>query len=196
METAAKENRPTPAPAAASMLALDLTVATVRPAVRAGLVVARHLGAATRPLASTVPRRPVEALARRGRPYRVMILQGLDARLDAVLAAVLDGVLRHVDVAAVLERHVDLDRLVAGVDLDAVVARMDLAALAEDVIADLDIAEIIRESMSTVSSETVREVRMRGIAADDLVSRVAARLRVRRPQSDASLTPAPGVAET
>ena len=167
-------------PRSASVLALDITVATVQPAVLAARVVVRRLPAATRPLASTMRRWPLTALARRGLPYRVSLLESLDARVEAVLTAVLDQVLGHVDLAAVIERHLDLDRLVAGVDLDAVVGRMDLAALAESVIATLDVPEIIRESTSAVSSETLREVRMRGIAADDVVSRAIERLRVHR----------------
>jgi hypothetical protein len=242
----------TPSPPAAIVLALDVTVATARPALRATVVLARHLSSATRPVTSAVLRPPLDALARRGRPFRVVLLQDLagllDALLDVLVPAALEQVLRRVDVAAVLERHVDLDRLVAGVDLDAaagrldvdavarhldvaalldqldltrivrekvdlddlvatvdidavaarldldaVVARLDLSALAEDVIATLDVPEIIRASTSAVSSETMREVRMRGIAADDVVSRAADRLRIRRHRTDTSFPAPPGV---
>ena len=181
---------------APTLLALDLTVATVRPGIRAALAVGHHLSAATRPLTSAMRSRPLVAIARRGRPYRVILRQELDARSAAVLTAVVEQVLRRVDLSALIQRHVDLDRLVAGVDLDAVVARMDLAALAEDVIATLDIPEVIRESTSTVSSEAVREVRMRGIAADDVVSRAVARIGVRRHRTGATLTAPDGVPGT
>jgi len=170
-----------------SLLALDVTVATVGPAFRAAQAVGRQVPTTTRPLTWVVRSRPLVAIARRGRPYRVALLQDLDARLATVLTTVVEQVLRRVDLTALVERHVDLDRLVAGVDLDAVVARMDLAALAEDVIATLDLPEIIRESTSAVSSEAVREVRMRGIAADDVVSRAVQRFGVRRPRAHTSV---------
>ena len=52
-----------------------------------------------------------------------------------------------------LDRAVPLvvDELLRRVDLDAVIARLDLAKLAEDVIASVDLPEIIRESTSAVS---------------------------------------------
>jgi hypothetical protein len=185
--TAAVENPQSTRLRSPSLVALDLTVATVRPAFRAAQAVGQRLPTPPRPLTWALRSRPVVAIARTGRPYRVALLQDVDARLAAVLTSVVEQVLRRVDLAALIERHVDLDRLVAGVDLDAVVARMDLAALAEDVIATLDVPEIIRESTSAVSSEAVREVRMRGIAADDLVSRAVQRFGARRPRAHPSL---------
>ena len=81
-----------------------------------------------------------------------------------------------------LDRAVPLvvDELLRRVDLDAVIARLDLAKLAEDVIASVDLPEIIRESTSAVQSETVREVRMRSISGDEAVGRAMERLRPRR----------------
>lgn len=244
-----------PAPPASIVLALDVAVATARPMVRVTTVLARHLTSTTRPLTSAALRPPLDALARRGRPRREALVEDLEARLaarlDAALAilvpTLLEQVLRRVDLAAVLERHLDIDRLIAGVDLDgaaarldldavarridveavldrldltrivregvdlnalvatvdidavaarldldAVVARMNLSALAEDVISTLDLPEIIRESTSAVSSETIREVRMRGIAADQVVSGAASRLWSRRhPTSTTPPAPEP-----
>ncbi len=81
-----------------------------------------------------------------------------------------------------LDRAVPLvvDELLRRVDLDAVIARLDLAKLADDVIASVDLPEIIRESTSAVQSETVREVRMRSISGDEAVGRAMERLMPRR----------------
>jgi len=86
------------------------------------------------------------------------------------------------ELAAVLDRAVPLvvDELLRRVDLDAVIARLDLAKLADEVIASVDLPEIIRESTSAVQSETVREVRMRSISGDEAVGRAMERLRPRR----------------
>jgi hypothetical protein len=82
----------------------------------------------------------------------------------------------------VLDRVVPVvvDELLRRVDLDAVIERLDLAKLAEEVIASVDLPEIIRESTSAVQSEAVREVRMRSISGDEAVGRAMERLRPRR----------------
>lgn len=101
-------------------------------------------------------------------------------RLD-LTSIVLEGV----DLDAVVDT-VDLDAAAARLDIDAIIARIDLPGLAQDVIAEIDLPEIIRESTGSVASETVRGVRMRGISGDDAVGRAVDRLRHRR-------QPEPGV---
>ena len=103
----------------------------------------------------------LELLALRGSQQREDLTREIGALLDRMVPAVADELLRRVD-------------------LDAVIARLDMAKLAEDVIASVDLPEIIRESTSAVSSETVREVRMRGISGDEAVGRAMERLRPRR----------------
>lgn len=113
-----------------------------------------------------------------------------DVDLDAVAARIdLDAVAARIDVAAILERidltqvvteQVDLDVIARGIDLDAVIGRVDLAALANEVIAAIDLPEIIRESSGSLASETMRSVRMQGIDADRTVERVIDRLRRHR----------------
>ncbi len=119
--------------------------------------------------------------------------------LDALVGSVdLDGAVAGVDLDAVVERldldrivrdGVDLDGIVATVDIDAIAARIDitaildridLAGLAEEVIAEIDLPEIIRESTGSMASETVRGVRMQGITADEAVGRAVDRFRLVR----------------
>ena len=95
-------------------------------------------------------------------------------------------IMERVDFDAVVDA-VDLDAAAARLDIDAIIARIDLPGLAQDVIAEIDLPEIIRESTGSVASETVRGVRMRGISGDDAVGRAVDRLRHRR-------QPEPGVA--
>jgi hypothetical protein len=119
-------------------------------------------------------------------------LDAIAARLD--IEAVLDRidltdlVMKRVDLDAIV-RSVDLDAAVAGVDLDAILARVDLEALANDVIAAIDLPEIIRESSGSLTSETVRNVRMHSIDADRAVDKVIERLRVRRPPRPGDVHP-------
>lgn len=105
------------------------------------------------------------------------------ARLDV------DAVAQRLDVEAVLDR-IDLTTLVIervdlGAVVDAALARVDLVAIAEQVIEGVDLPELIRESTGSMASDTVRGVRMRGIEADQTISKAMDRLLSRR-------RPAPG----
>ncbi|HEY6794362.1 MAG TPA: hypothetical protein VI248_06735 [Kineosporiaceae bacterium] len=105
--------------------------------------------------------------------------------LDAVVAGVdVEAVVAGVDVNRVARRidlddaaaRLDVDAIIRRVDLDAIVDRLELARLAEQVIDDVDLPEIIRESTGAVASETVQTMRLRGVAADDVVGRAVDRL--------------------
>ena len=107
------------------------------------------------------PRRVVELLALRGSQEREELGHELADVLDRLVPRMVDELLRRVD-------------------LDAVVARLDLAKLADEVIASVDLPELIRESTEAVQSQAVREVRMRSISGDEAVGRAMERLRPRR----------------
>lgn len=81
-----------------------------------------------------------------------------------------------------------LDRLVPAVAAE-VLKRLDMAGMAEGVIAEVDLAEMIRQSTGSVASDTVRGVRMQGISGDEAVGRVVARLRLRRGRTESEMTP-------
>ena len=113
--------------------------------------------------------------------------------LDAVVRRVdLDAVAERIDIDAIADR-IDLDRIIARLDIDAIVAEVDLNAivdrlnvvgLAEEVLNEIDVPEIIRESTGSLTSQVVRDARMRSIDADEVVSRLVDRLlRRRRPRS-------------
>ena len=97
------------------------------------------------------------------------------ARID------LDELVDSVDIDAIA-RRIDLDAVVARVDIDAILARVDLPALTEEVIDEVDLGEIIRESSSTMATETVDALRVQGMRVDGLVSRVIDRLLLREGQ--------------
>jgi hypothetical protein len=135
--------------------AVDATVAVALPVLWTTRLVVRGGSSVVRPVAWAV-HRPVGALARRGRVARRALQQDVAEQLAAVLDVIVPEV------------------------VDQVLGRVDVTAIASDVIASLDLPELMREATSAVPSETVREVRMRGIEADDVVARTAGRLRLRR----------------
>jgi hypothetical protein len=110
--------------------------------------------------------------------------------LDAIAGRLdIDAVIGRLDLDRIVRERVDLDGLVSTVDIDAIAARIDIDAvidridlvgLAEDVIAEVDLPEIIRESTGSMASETVRGVRMQGITADEALGRAVDRFRLRR----------------
>jgi hypothetical protein len=127
-------------------------------------------------------------------------VQGVD--LDAVASRLdVEAVVSRLDLTEIVRRQVDLDALVAGVDIDAVAARLDveavihsidLAGLANEVIAAVDLPEIIRESTGSVASDTLRGVRMQSISGDQALARAIDRLRRTRPAVPSQSGPAPG----
>ena len=99
--------------------------------------------------------------------------------LDAIVERVdVDAVAARIDVDAIT-RRIDVDAVVGRVDLDAVVARIDVPGLIEQVIDEVDLGEIIRESSSTTASETVDALRVQGMRVDGLVSRIVDRILLR-----------------
>jgi hypothetical protein len=100
--------------------------------------------------------------------------------LDAVVGRVdLDAVVRRVDLDAVVGL-VDLDVVVGRVDLDAAIARVDLVGIAREVIAAIDLPEIVRDSTGALSSDAVRTIRAEGMHADDAVAGFVDRMLRRR----------------
>jgi hypothetical protein len=106
------------------------------------------------------------------------VLEQVD--LNAVVARVdLDRIVDRLDIDGIVER-LDLDQIAARIDVGAVVARIDLAALTEQVMDEVDIGELIRESSGTMATETVDALRVQGMRADRLLSRVVDRILQRK----------------
>ena len=197
-----KDEVPGGTPPTLVLYLLDIGVASVVPAAALAKAAGRRLSSATRPLTAVVffpplvparlqPGRSLAALADLGGRRRREAQRELGAVLDRVVPAGVDLLLRHVDLTRLVREHVDVNSLIATVDLEAVVHQVDMATMATDIIATLDLPEIIRESTSAVSSETVRQVRMRGISADEAVARAAHRFRPRRGRTEVAMPAGP-----
>jgi hypothetical protein len=95
----------------------------------------------------------------------------------------LDRIVDRLDMDRIAAR-IDLDAIAARIDVDAVVARVDLAGLTEQVMDEVDLGEIIRESSGTMATETVDALRVQGMRADRLLSRVVDRFLLRKDERD------------
>jgi hypothetical protein len=92
--------------------------------------------------------------------------------VDAIIDKVdVSEVIAKVDVNEVVDT-VDIERIMERVDLTSIVDRLDLAAIAQEVIDEIDLPAIVRESSGAMASETVQTVRVRGMDADRLVARI------------------------
>ena len=95
--------------------------------------------------------------------------------IDGVVATVdVDEIVSRVDIDAIVSR-IDIDKIAASIDLDAIVARIDIdgivetvdveaiiervnvVEIAEDVINEIDLPEIIRDSTGSMASQVVRD---------------------------------------
>jgi len=164
-----------------------------------------------------VPADRVRGLRVQGRARRRAVETAVQQRLSCTVPRLLDGVLDQVDLTALVERRVDLDRLarrldvdaVAGrldvdavavrLDLDAVVARLDLIGLAGQVVDGIDLPRIIRDSTGSVASDGISGVRVQSAEADEAVAHFVDRVFRRRahpvpaPADDVAPAPQAGV---
>jgi hypothetical protein len=89
---------------------------------------------------------------------------------------------------------VDIDQIIAErVAIDPIIERIDLVALVTEVVAELDLPEIVRDSSQTMAAETVDGLRVRGMNADrslaEFIDRV---LRRRSGRGPVGLDPSSG----
>ncbi|MBO2455203.1 hypothetical protein J4573_49515 [Actinomadura barringtoniae] len=87
--------------------------------------------------------------------------------LDLLVGAVLD----RIDLDAVVAR-VDPNRVAERVDVDAVVDRVDIAAIVDQVLQQVDIPALVRDSGGTMTQETVDAFRAQTMRADRFVDRI------------------------
>ncbi len=103
--------------------------------------------------------------------------------VDAIVARVdLDSVVDRIDVGAIVDK-VDVNAIVERVDFEAVIDRLDITAIAQDVLDNIDLPGIIRDSSGAMASEGVQDFRLLGMGGDRLVANVVDRV-LRRSQRD------------
>ena len=182
------------APLRGAIFAVDVAVGASARVAAPVVAVGRGVRAATRPLATAVARAPVPGtsvvpgawvggLAARGQSVRRVAGEQVSGVLDVVVPAVVGQVVQRVDITGIVEQYVDIDRIAGG---------MDLVSLTNEVIAEVDLPEIIRGSTGSVASETLRGVRMQSISGDDAVTRIVDRFRLRHRVQVPAAPPVPG----
>ena len=181
--------------------AIGLTMQVSEAAVRAATSFAETAGPFLSWMtnSSTVRRRRsdvearAEALNDRWTKERPASEEAASSFAGRVLPELTNAILDKLDLTQIAIDHLDIDRILDTVDLDAVIERVDLnaaihrvdlAGIATEVIGEIDLPELIRESTGAVTSETVRAVRMRSAEADLFMGRIIDRLLMRKSTDD------------
>jgi hypothetical protein len=155
------------------LAALDLILGLIATGVSATASGLRAL----QPVASLILRPPLlprqvqpetwlDAMRRHGSVVRSELTPLVNQSVPAVAEAVMD--------------RIDVNKLVGKVDINAILANLDLSSIARQVIDEVDLPEIIRESSGAITSESVLGVRMQSIEADERLSRVVDKILLRR----------------
>jgi hypothetical protein len=113
--------------------------------------------------------------------------------LDWIVPSILNAVLKRVDLTSlVIEKvsvpeivdSIDLNAIAARIDIEAIIAEIDISGIAKQVIDDIDLGGIIRDSSGALASETVVGVRLQSASADDALERVIGRFLPGRRRND------------
>jgi hypothetical protein len=118
----------------------------------------------------------IRALDQRWRADRQVLAERTTSLLSDLSNRVLEGVLATVDLTSLVLRNLDLDRVVDRVDVQRVIDRVDIVGVAENVIEELDVPEMIRESSGTLAADTIEGLRIQGMNADSSLTRLMDRL--------------------
>lgn len=98
-----------------------------------------------------------------------VIARGIDPAAE-VAARLVSLVLDQIDLTAIVQDRVDVDAIAADIDIDAIIARIDLVGLTNEVIDEVDLPAIIRESTNSVTADVMTDVRTQGERGDDFVA--------------------------
>jgi hypothetical protein len=180
--------------------AFDVGLAVASRGVAVVVGVGRLAGLMARPVVRVVASPPglphryhpathIDALAAEGRVTREQITRASTDVIAAVLPTVVDQVLdqvdlttmvvEHVDVAKIVE-SIDIGAIVKNIDIESIVGEMDLGGIANQVIEEVDLPGLIRESSGAMASDSIIAIRTQSIGADELVNRVMDRILMRR----------------
>ena len=153
-----------------------------------GAPVARAIAPAIRPLEEPF-RRTLEDSDRKWRATEAESLQAAAAFIRELEPQIVRAVLEPLDLTALVSESVDIDELAEKIDvdrvaqrldLDAIIVKLDLPQLVEEVLAEIDVADLIRQSTSTLTGDAIDEVRYVSVDADRLVARMVDRIIRRR----------------
>lgn len=113
-----------------------------------------------------------------------VVLEQVD--LHRIVVSALDSL----DLTEVVLERVDINAIVEQADIDSVIDRVPILPLANYVIDEINLPQIIRDSTSGIAGDALNTMRRQSAGADDLVSRIVDRATFRKGRKlDAPGTP-------
>jgi hypothetical protein len=106
------------------------------------------------------------------------IVAGVD--IDALLERVdVERIIERVDVERIVER-VDVNAIVGRVDVQAIMQRVDIAPMADEIISEVDIGAIVRQSTGSITGDAVDSGRLTAMRIDGFLDRVIDKVMLRK----------------
>ena len=109
--------------------------------------------------------------------------------IDSIVATVdIDALLDRVDVENIIDRvdvekiidRVDVNAIVGRVDVQGIMGRVDIAPMAQEIIAEVDIGAIVRQSTGSITGDAVDSGRVTAMRLDGFSDRIVDRILFRR----------------
>ena len=148
-------------------------------------VSASVVNAATRPAFVRQPLERIEArvdaLAVQGaqaREVEVVRVGALAKRAEPMITEFMETVVALLPIDALLAR-IDVNGLLERVDVNALIERIDLATIVNEVLAGIEIGDLIHDSTTGIASDVRDSVRGGAVSADSRIARIVDRI-VRR----------------
>ncbi len=86
-----------------------------------------------------------------------------------------EKIIDRVDVEKIIDR-VDVNGIVGRVDVQGIMGRVDIAPMAQEIIAEVDIGAIVRQSTGSITGDAVDGGRLTAMRVDGFIDRVADRI--------------------
>jgi hypothetical protein len=100
--------------------------------------------------------------------------------VDKIVSRVdVEKIIDRVDVEKIIER-VDVNAIVARVDVQSIMGKVDIAPMAQEIIAEVDIGAIVRESTGSITGDAVDSGRVTAMRLDGFSDRIVDRILFRR----------------
>ena len=107
-----------------------------------------------------------------------IVLSNVDLRPIVIKA------LDEIDLTEIVVDRVDVNRIVEQADIDSVIDRVPMLQIADYIIEEIDLPQIIRESTGGVALDAFTTTRVSAIRTDEILSKVVDAVLLRRRQRD------------
>ncbi len=104
----------------------------------------------------------------------------MNATLDVVVPKVSGAILSRLDLTQIVVDNVDVNKIAAAVNLEPIIDRVPITDIADYVIAEIDLPEVIRGSTGGIADQVMQAVRFKAISSDQSLARIVDRILVWR----------------